>query len=346
MRTSWKKTLSILLALTLLLGFAACGERESNTNDDVTRETSDNKNAPDSEGLAFERIFGYEEYYVSGIGKCTDHEIVIPSTYRDLPVTSIGSRAFYGCSDITRVTIPNGVTNIGDEAFFGCSGLTSIRIPDSVIWIGSSAFSDTAYYNDEKNRTNGVLYIGEHLIDANDSLSGAYTVREGTKCIATYAFSDCNSLTSVTIPNGVTSIGWGAFSNCGALTSITISDSVTDIGHSAFFECSSLTSVTIGSDVTSIGRYTFDGCSSLTSIRIPNSVTSIGDKAFCKCSGLSSVTIGSGVTSIGEGAFSRCSGLTDIYYEGTKAQWEAIEKGSIWISGTGDYTVHCTDGDI
>ncbi|MDO4548568.1 MAG: leucine-rich repeat protein [Clostridia bacterium] len=126
------------------------------------------------------------------------------------------------------------------------------------------------------------------------------------------AFSDCYSLTSVTIPNSVTSIGTDAFQECSNLTSVTIPNSITSIGTDAFAYCSSLTSVTIPNSVTSIGSLTFENCSSLTSITIPNGVTRIEDFAFEECSSLTSVTIPNSVTSIGPLAFSYCSGLTSV----------------------------------
>ena len=108
--------------------------------------------------------------------------------------------------------------------------------------------------------------------------------------IASWAFTNCSSLTSIVIPNGVTSIGEGAFRDCSSLTSIVIPNSVTNIGGYAFYYCSSLTSVTIGESVTSIGVSAFRGCSSLTSLTIPDSVTSIEYYAFEGCSGLTSIT--------------------------------------------------------
>ena len=225
--------------------------------------------------------------------------ITIPNS-----VTEIGGSAFEGCSSLTSITIPNSVTGIGYDAFKGCSSLTSITIPSSVKEIGSSAFEGTGYYNNESNWENGVLYIGDCLVEVNsDKLSESYTIKEGTRLIAGQAFAGCKRLKSITIPSSVTSIGNGAFNDCSGLTSITIPNSVTAVGGSAFEGCSGLTSITIPNSVTSIGDWAFARCSGLTSITIPNSVKRIGSDAFYGCSGLTSITIPNSVTEIGYSAF-------------------------------------------
>ena len=205
-------------------------------------------------------------------------------------VTSIGNSAFENCTGLTSITIPDSVTSIGNSAFEDCTSLTSITISDSVINIRERAFSFTGYYNNTLNWENGVLYIGNHLISTK-SLSGAYAIKEGTKCIADNAFDFRTGLTSITIP-----------------------DSVTSIGNYAFKECTNLTSVSLGNSVTSIGRWAFYYCSDLINITIPDSVITIGSYAFMGCAGLTSITIGSGVTSIGEGEglFQGCESLTNI----------------------------------
>ena len=98
--------------------------------------------------------------------------------------------------------------------------------------------------------------------------------------------------------------------------------------------------------MTSISSWAFNSCSSLTSVTIPDGVATIERSAFRRCSSLTSITIPDSVTSIAMFAFYDCSSLKDINFEGTKAQWKAIEKDNTWNSDTAEYTVHCTDGDL
>ena len=155
------------------------------------------------------------------------------------------------------------------------------------------------------------------ITDCDNSAQGTITIPsqidgKPVTSIGEQAFSYCDSLTSITIPDSVTSIGMQAFSSCDSLTSVTIGNGVKKIGEHAFSFCDSLTSITIPNSVTSIGNEAFRYCSSLTSITIPNSVTSIGSEAFYGCSSLTSATIGSGVTSIGNEAFDNCDKLNQI----------------------------------
>ena len=241
--------------------------------------------------------------------------VVIPEvvTYENntYKVTSIGTFAFFCCTNLTSIEIPNSVTSIGQGAFSGCTNLTSIEIPNSVTSISSDIFYNTAWYN---NQPDGLVYAGnvaycyKGTMPSNTSL----TIKEGTTAIASNAFSGCSGLTSITIPNSVTSIDYQTFYNCNKLTSINIPNSVTSIGQKAFYDCSGLSSVTIGNSVKSIGGDAFFGCTNLTSINIPNSVKSIDYQAFYNCYALTSVTIGNSVTSIGTRVFYGCYRLNRI----------------------------------
>lgn len=202
--------------------------------------------------------------------------------------------------NISSVTINKGITSIGKCAFWGCSSLTSITISSSVTTISSWAFNSCSSLT---NITipNSVTSIGES------------------------AFEDCKNLKKIIIPNNVIFIGDAAFWNCFSLEKVDILSSVKTIGKSAFRYCSSLKSVTISNSVTFIDNFAFSYCTSLKSVTIPNSVNSIGKYAFKGCTSLKSITIPKNVTSIGNHAFEDCSNLKDIYYEGTKSQWEKFD---------------------
>ena len=239
------------------------------------------------------------EYSVNSIGEyafywCSDlTSITMPNS-----VTSIGECAFYWCSGLTSITIPNSVTSIGELAFYSCSSLTSIEIPKSVTSIGISAFDDCS----------GLTSV--HITDLESWCKIAFG--SNPLCYAQHLFLNGEEIKELVIPNSVTNIGSSAFEGCSGLTSVMIPNSVTNIGEKAFEYCFGLTSVTIPNSVTSIGYRTFYSCSGLTSITIPNSVTSIGDYAFLECTGLTSVNLGNSLTYVGGYAFYGCTGLTSV----------------------------------
>ena len=257
----------------------------------------------------------------------------------DGDVPKIGDGAFYDCSSLESVTIPDSVTTIGKEAFYGCSSLTSVTIPDSVTTIGWCAFSDCSSL-ESVTIPNSVTTIGDEAFDDCSSLTSV-TISNSVTTIGDYTFYNCSSLESVTIPNSVTTIGYEAFGWCESLTSATIGDSVTTIGDGAFAYCESLTSVTIPDSVTTIGDEAFSVCRSLqefngkfasedgrcliidgtlnafapaglTEYTIPDSVTTIGACVFAWCTSLTSVTIPDSVTAIGDDAFYNCYSLTSV----------------------------------
>ena len=244
----------------------------------------------------------------------------------------------------TQITLDEGTLGIAGAAFYGCSGLTSITIPNSVTSIGRRAFENTAWLD---NQPDGLVYAGKVAYKYKGEMPDNTNINlnEGTLGIAGEAFSGCGGLTSITIPKSVRSIYRNPFYGCVGLASIKVEsgnsyydspnncnaiieiasnkliagckatiipNSVTSIGDFAFFNCSGLTSVEIPNSVTSIGDWAFADCSGLTSITIPNSVTSIGSFAFAYCSGLTSVEIPNSVTSIGRYVFESCSGLTKV----------------------------------
>ena len=277
---------------------------------------------------------------------------------------------FMDGKEIIDLIIPNSVTTIGDYAFSYCSNLTSVTIPNSVTSIGNSAFESCFFASDS--------FVNNSSLTSEDNWGATICdeVTDDGLLIKDNIVVKCRPwATSVIIPNSVTSIASNAFADCCSLTSVTfhckkidswfrgktsikeviIGDEVTSIGNEAFYGCSGLTSVTIGSGVTSIGKNAFEGCSGLTSITIPQSIKSIGSNAFAGCYFASdsfvnnsslkrsdnwgatlcdeetsdgvliknnvaikcrpwatSATIPNSVTSIGDNAFYGCSSLTSV----------------------------------
>ena len=254
-------------------------------------------------------------------------EVVIPEKVyvgsTELTVTSIGAGAFSGCSNLTSVTIPEGVINIGGGAFSGCSGLTSVTIPEGVTSIGDYAFRDCS------GLTSISVESGNPVYDSRNNCNALIETATNT------LIAGCNN---TIIPKGVTSIGNNAFLGCSGLTSVTIPEGVINIYGGAFAGCSNLSSVTIPEGVINIGAGAFVGCSNLTSVTIPEGVTSIGNYAFYD-SGLATVTslikdpfeIDSSVfsnwdTSIGE----EITSATLYVPAGTKEKYEATSGWNVF----------------
>ena len=160
----------------------------------------------------------YDSYAVVTGYTGTESKVKIAAFYNDLPVTRIDYKAFYNCTSLTSVTIPDSVTSIGECAFCLCMSLTSVTIG------------------------NGVTSIGEYAFSGCELLTSV-TIPDSVTSIGEGAFYSCRSLTSMTIPDNVTSISGCAFYRCTSLTSVTIGKGVKSIGEDAFYNCTSLKTV-------------------------------------------------------------------------------------------------------
>ena len=265
-------------------------------------EPNNNQAFLDADG----NMLTYTNEYANGKGIITFDGIL----------ATLGTGAFSD-SDLTSITLPNGITKIKSEAFRWCGGLETVTLPNSLTEVEMGAFHQHASISNFYGKfatEDGRCLIVDGVLNAFASGCGAteYTIPDGVTTIGDWAFYYCKSLTKTTIPNSVTAIEDNAFDWCENLTSITIPDYVTTIGDWALGYCSSLTNITIPNNVTTIGDYAFTGCSKLTNITLGNGVTTIGEGAFRECSSLASITIPTNVTTIGEDAFFRCSNIKEF----------------------------------
>ena len=292
----------------------------------------------ESQGLAFELNEDGQSYSVVGIGTCTDTDVVIPSEYKGLPVTSIGDSAFMDCSLLTSIVLPDSVKTLGQYGsgvFSGCEALTEITIGSGVENIPDLTFQGTyslvainvSPNNEHYKSINGHLYTkdGKTFVKyAGGKTDTIYTVLDGVTYISDYAFSWCNLLTEVIIPGSVNNIGLEAF-QYNLLINIDVSVNNTNYksidGNLYSKDGTTLvkyamgktdTSFIIPTGVTTIEWHAFSCSNFLTNITIPNTVTTINHEAFTNCISLTSITIPGSVINIWENAFSECTSLTSV----------------------------------
>ena len=229
-------------------------------------------------GMVFTLNPDGKSYELTSKGVATG-DIVIPDTYRTLPITSIGKKAFFNKSDVTSVTFGQHITSIGDFAFGNCSYITSLTLPK------------------------GLTHIGENAFASCRMLAGEIVIPQGVKSISKSAFAYCGNVENFVISSGVERIEKLAFTSCASLTSVTLPETVTYVGEHAFSLCDSVSGLSLGEGLEVIDPYAFSGLPALTSARIPNSVTTISEGAFYQCIALTNIQPGTGVKEIGMGAF-------------------------------------------
>ena len=300
-------------------------------------------------------------------------EITIPTS-----VKTIDNSAFSGCSGIKNITIPEGVTEICSGVFADCRNLKEIIIPTSVKTIDNSAFSGCSGI---KNITipEGVTKIGDKAFASCYKLA-SISLPDSLTSIGEEAFEGCYNLTSITIPKNVNYVGGGFIADCSGIETVIIDkenkrftvsgNCVIDISEKKLV--AGFGNIVIPSDgsVESIEKNAFTGCRSLVSVVLPNSVKNIGKMAFSSCYNLKEVYLPESLSSICDDVFYGCTLLkcndfsseiealiaekrrysygdvVAINYDGTKAQWQAVRKYSVYSYGSAAAIVaKCKDGE-
>ena len=268
--------------------FVSCG----NLN---IRVSQDNPNYSDIDGVLFDKnhteLLSYSKDKI-----CSKY--VIPNT-----VTTVGVNAFYECKDLSEVKIPIEVTSIETGAFYLCEKLNNINIPDNVVRIGQSAFSGCASIK-------------------------TVTIPPNITELETNTFSRCTNLENIILPDRITKIGSFAFQGCRSLREFNIPQGVEHIEQWTFSGCDNLTNITIHENIKSIGEYAFYNCNNIFKLEIKNGTTELGYNSFYNCNNLKYIILPKSLTTISSGAFNYSENISDVYYEGTEDEWNAMNIAS------------------
>ena len=287
-------------------------------------------------------------------------------------VTEIGASAFENCHSLTSLPASLGVKGIGSNALKGCTAL-------------ATAEYDGGYYMALEGNPYAVLIYGRTDVTSAslhpDTQLSMGAIFEGNTALTTFTFPDtateipdrffygCTALTSVNMPAALTCVGSEAFFGCASLPNVTLPEGVLTVGAAAFAGCTAFTEITLPDSITTIGGSAFADCSNLVSVKLPASLTVISGGLFLNCTELAgTLVIPDGVTTIQSNPFAHCIelmtvvmpksvtrfegqiftvGVRGIEYEGTMAEWEAIEKEKGWRGGHCYLElIVCSDGSI
>lgn len=290
-------------------------------------------------------------YAIRGLFSESSLDIVIPSSYKNLPVVEIMDDAFYMNDRIVSVTIPDSVKRIGNWAFEDCTALKSVDFGKGVTEIGISAFCGCTSLT-EIVLPDSVKIIDESAFTLCSNVTEVTLPLEGAlEVIGDGAFAGCSKIESIIMPDSVTYLGWGAFMKCTSLKLMALSNNLAEIDDYAFSECTSLSTLTFGTDsvITRIGRAAFDRCA-IEEVVIPADVYEIGVTAFYKCTKLKKVTLNDRLLTIENGVFYGCTALEEITipssvnYIGTEAFKDCEKLESVIFEDSANWKVY-TDPD-
>ena len=233
--------------------------------------------------------------------------VEIPSYIDGFKVTQLGSEAFRKNAMLTTVNVPSTVKVIGQRAFEGCSNLTSITLNEGLETISIYAVASCSKLR-EINIPDTVTSMGAYAFYQCSGLNKV-KLSSGLKTIPTYAFANCTSLASIDIPYGVVNISEKSFFDCIAMENVTMADSVQEVGIYSFASCDALKSIDFSDNLEMIREYAFSQCTSLETADLPEAVSQISEYAFENCTALQTAALSGYVKDY---AFNGCSKLETV----------------------------------
>lgn len=253
-------------------------------------------------------------------------DLVIPAEAHyqghTLKVVRVGDEAFYNCSDITSLTIEEGVEEIGIKSFGFCKGITKVVVPNSLKIVGTGAFAGCS--NVERIEIKSletwcqIEYGGTFIIvDYNKGDVTQYASSMGGSSDKAKLYLNNQLITKVQIPTSISEIKAKTFFNLQQIKHVTLHSNVTKIGLQAFYQCKNLETINLPPSIVNIDAQAFDNCVSLKAIDIPTGCKEIGDYAFRNCELISDVQLHDGLEKLGNGTFQNCTSLKEVVVPST-----------------------------
>ena len=253
-------------------------------------------------------------------------------------VTEIGESAFSNCELLSKVNFGKGLTKIGSEAFYGCKSLTEAILPEGLLTAECGSYPYNGVFTGCTALTK--VYIPSSLNSAArlfkncSALDGSkVTFGTGTVKLPDGLFRECTGLKTITLPETLRTVSDYLFYDCAKLSGVTIPNSTSSIGKCGFYNCEMLAKVNFGTGLTKIGAEAFYGCTSLTEIYLPEGLTTAEcgsypyNGVFTNNTSLRAVDFPLSLTDA-KNIFKGCTNLYDIYYNGSKEQWDKIDLGT------------------
>ncbi len=232
-----KKILTILLATVLLCFTVACGAKQDDPMGDSVINTGAQTltyKAENGDTFTYEYKSSTTVAITAFSGNDEPHAVTVPATVEDKAVVAIADEAFFACSNLSSLQLPEGLTSIGNFAFANCEVLVEVTMPATLQTIGNCAFYSCDELKTAALNETALVSIGQN------------------------AYTDCAALTEVSFPSTLTTIGDGAFLNCSALASLTLPEGVVTVGTQAFYNCTAIASLTLPASLTEIGAWAFN----------------------------------------------------------------------------------------
>ena len=275
-------------------------------------------------------------------------EIVIPEG-----VTLIDVDSFTNCYNLEKITLTESLIKMGGGIFNNCSSLKEIYIPKNVNAIKANPFSNCPLLKSIKVDPANTTYrsVDNCIIDiANKTLVAACSTsiipNDGSvTVIGIKAFANNDDIKFIELNNHITKIDDFAFYKCTGLEKLVIPDSVTTVDSSIIFNCEALIELVIGDGITNLDGFDIYSCKNLKKLKLGSGITVIEKYDLSSCYA-SEIILSKSIKKIEASAMTYNDNITAIRYEGTIAEWNAIEKEEGWDTGSDNYTVYCTDGEI